>query len=68
MKKSSLLALIGVGVFLINNIYYFILNTFCEEPWELPFYDTIGKIFNFAILIAWILIAQFFYTLYKKSK
>lgn len=66
MKKSSRLALIGVGLFLLNNLYYLIVNSF--DAWQYDWYQIFGYIWNIAILMAWVLIGQFFFQLYKKSK
>lgn len=66
MKKSSLLAFIGVMLFLLNNIYYTIANAL--DAWEHEWYQTVGYIWTVIIIVAWILIGQFFLTLYKKSK
>lgn len=66
MKKSSLLATIGVGLILLNNIYYMIANS-CDA-WQHAWYFPIGHVWNVLILVAWVLIGQFFLTLYKKSK
>ena len=68
MKKSSLLALIGVGLFLLSNLYYLIVTYCVDAPWEHDWYDTFGKIFQITSTIAWVLVGQFFLTLYKKSK
>ena len=66
MKKSSRLALIGVGLVFLNNLFYLIVNTL--GAWQYDWYQTFGSIWNIAVLVAWILIGQFFYQLYKKSK
>lgn len=66
MKKSSLLAIIGVGIFLLNNLYYMIANAL--EAWQHNWYRTLGYVWSVLILVAWVLIGQFFLTLYKKSK
>lgn len=66
MKKSSLLAFIGVMLFLLNNIFYSIANAL--HAWETDWYETVGYIWTGVIIVAWILIGQFFITLYKKSK
>lgn len=68
MKKSSLLALVGVGLILLINIYYLIVTYCVDAPWEHDWYDTFGKIFQITSSIAWILVGQFFLILYKKSK
>ncbi len=66
MKKSSLLALIGVGLFILNNLYYLVVNSL--EAWQYDWYQTLGYVWNILVLAAWVLIGQFFLTLYKKSK
>lgn len=66
MKKSSLLAIIGVGIFLLNNLYYMIANAL--KAWQHDWYSTLGYVWSALILVAWVLIGQFFLTLYKKSK
>lgn len=66
MKNSSLLALIGVVLFILSNLYYLVVNSL--EAWEYDWYQTLGHVWNILVLIAWILIGQFFLTLYKKSK
>lgn len=66
MKKSSLIALIGVCLFLLNHIYYTIANA-CEA-WQHEWYQTLSYAWSIVVIIAWILIGQFFLTLYKKSK
>ena len=68
MKKSSLLALIGVGLFILRNLYYLIVTYCVDAPWEHEWFDTFSKIFQVTSFIEWILVAQFFLTLYKKSK
>ncbi len=66
MKKSSLLALVGVGLFTLNNLYYLVVNSL--EAWQYDWYQTLGYVWNILVLASWILIGQFFLTLYKKSK
>lgn len=66
MKKSSLLALVGVGLLILNNLYYLVVNSL--ESWQYDWYQTLGYVWNILVLAAWILIGQFFLTLYKKSK
>ncbi len=66
MKKSSLLALIGVGLLLLNNLYYLIVNSI--DGWQYDWYQPLGYFCNMVIFVAWGLIGQFFYKLYKKSK
>lgn len=66
MKKSSLLALIGVGLFLLNNLYCLIVNSI--DGWQYEWYQPVGMVMSIIVLIAWLLIGQFFLTLYKKSK
>lgn len=66
MKKSSFLALIGVGLLILNNLYYLVVNSL--EAWQYDWYQTLGYVWNILVLVAWILIGQFFLTLYKKSK
>lgn len=68
MKKASLLAMIGVGLFLLSNLYYLIITYFVETPWEYKWYDIFENIFQITSLIGWLLVAQFFLSLYKKSK
>lgn len=68
MKKSSLIALEGVCLFLLNNLYYIIIIYCIDAPWEYSWYDTMGKVFQALAFIGWLLIGQFFLTLYKKSK
>ena len=68
MKKASLLALIGIGLFLLNNLYYLIVTYCVKAPWEHDWYDIFGKIFQITTFIGWILVVQFFLQLYKKSK
>ena len=68
MKKSSLLTLIGVVLFILSNLYYLIATYCVDAPWEHDWYDTFGKIFQITSFIGWILVAQFFLALYKKSK
>lgn len=66
MKKSSILALIGVGLLLLNNLYYLIVNS--VDGWQYGWYQPVGIVMSIMVLIAWGLIGQFFLTLYKKSK
>ncbi len=66
MKKSSRLALIGAGLFILNNLYYLIVNSF--DAWQYGWYQTFGYIWSIVVIVAWVLIGQFFLTLYKKSK
>ena len=66
MKKSSLLALVGVGLLILNNLYYLVINSL--ESWEYDWYQTLVYVWNILVLAAWVLIGQFFLTLYKKSK
>lgn len=66
MKKSSLLALIGVGLFLANELYDLIVISF--DAWQYGWYQTLSYIWEVAILGAWVLIGQFFFQIYKKSK
>lgn len=66
MKKSSLLALVGVGLLILNNLYYLVVNSL--ESWQYDWYQTLGYVWNILVLAAWVLIGQFFLTLYKKSK
>lgn len=66
MKKSSKLALIGVGLMLFSNLYYLVTNSF--DAWQFGWYHTLGHFWNILNLAAWVLIGQFFYQLYKKSK
>lgn len=68
MKKSSLLALVGVGLFILSNLYYLIVTYCVDTPWEYGWYDTFAKIFQITSFIGWFLVGQFFLTLYKKSK
>lgn len=66
MKKSSLLALVGIGLLILNNLYYLVVNSL--EAWQYDWYQTLGYVWNILVLAAWVLIGQFFLTLYKKSK
>lgn len=66
MKQSSLLALIGVGLFILDNLYYIVVNSI--EAWQYDWYRQVGYVWNVIIIIAWVLIGQFFFTLFKKSK
>lgn len=66
MKQSSLLALIGVVLLLLNCLFYIIANA-CES-WQYDWYRAAGHIWDVIHVIAWILIGQFFLTLYKKTK
>lgn len=68
MKKASLIALIGVCLFLLNNIFYIFVTYCVDTPWEHSWYDTMGKVFQILAFIGWICIGQFFLQLYKKSK
>lgn len=66
MKKSSLFALIGVGLFILNILFYLIVNSF--DAWQYDWYQPVGVVMSIIVLIAWFFIGQFFLTLYKKSK
>lgn len=66
MKQSSFLALIGVGLIILNNLFYLIVNSI--EAWQYDWYRQVGYVWYVVVIIAWVLIGQFFYTLYKKSK
>lgn len=66
MKKSSKLALIGVGLMLLSGLYHFVTNSF--DAWQYGWYHTLGWFWNLLTLAAWVLIGQFFYQLYKKTK
>ncbi|MFG6391722.1 MAG: hypothetical protein K1V76_05330 [Candidatus Amulumruptor sp.] len=66
MKKSSLLALVGVGLLILNNLYYLVVNSL--DAWQYGWYQILGYVWNIIVLAAWVLIGQFFLTLYKKSK
>ena len=68
MKKSALIALVGVCFFLVNSLYYFIVNHFINAPWEHSWYETIGTIFQVLGFIAWCCVGQFFLTIFNKSK
>lgn len=68
MKKSALIALVGVALFILSNCYYLIVTYCVDSPWEHSWYDTMGKIFQITSFIGWFLVGQFFLTLYKKSK
>lgn len=50
----------------MNNLYYMIANAL--EAWQHDWYRTLGYVWSVLILVAWVLIGQFFLTLYKKSK
>lgn len=64
MKKPSLIALVGVCLFLINNLCYI----FVPYLWGYFWYDTMEKVFQILAFVGWICIGQFFLQLYKKSK
>lgn len=66
MKQSSFLALIGVGLIILDNLFYLIVNSI--EAWQYDWYRQVGYVWSVVTIIAWVLIGQFFYTLYKKSK
>lgn len=66
MKKSSLLALIGIGLLILNNLFYIYVNL--SEAWQYYWFQSVGYFWNIIVLIAWALVGQFFLTLYKKSK
>lgn len=66
MKTSSFLAAIGVGLLILNSLFFVVANV-CEA-WQYEWYNRVGTMLNMGSLIAWILIGQFFITLYRKSK
>lgn len=66
MKKSSLLAVIGVAVIIFNNTFWLLANIM--ELWKNDWYNTMTVLLNVVALIGWTLIGQFFYVLYKKQK
>lgn len=66
MKKSSQIALIGIGLILFSNMYYLITNFF--DAWQFEWYHTLGHFWNILNITAWGFIGQFFFKLYKKSK
>ncbi len=64
MKKSSLLALIGVGLMILINLYYLLTNHFALYE----YFYAISTVANFINIVAWVLIGQFFFKLYNKTK
>ncbi len=66
MKTSSFLAAIGVGLFILNHLFSIFVNT-CSG-WRYEWYIIVQIMGNVITLTAWILIGQFFITLYRRSK
>jgi len=66
MKKSSLLATIGVAIIVLHNIFWMFAGKL--KLWENDWYETFNMFLNAVLIICWILIGQFFYALYKKQR
>lgn len=50
----------------MSNLYYLVVNSL--DAWQYGWYQILGYVWNIIVLAAWVLIGQFFLTLYKKSK
>ena len=68
MKKSALIALIGVCILLADNLFYNIIFWIMDYPWEATWYEPVGQVWRVLTLIAWVCVGQFFFTLYNKAK
>lgn len=66
MKNNSLLAAVGVAIIIFEQAFWVL--AMIMEMWKNNWYNTVNLLLNIIGLIGWILIGQFFYTLYKKQK